>query len=168
MPVIMPRSGFTLLDHRANKLLTRYHLTTADTFAFSDSLRERIAATLTPPTLKQMFADVQSNIDHNLARLGSELRKFDPTLESSLKKSQAKIAHQLSKLTEKTARENMRRDTRATADAAFLTGLLYPHRHLQERFYTILPFLAKHGLDLVDTIYDNVSLDCPDHKVLVV
>ncbi len=168
MPVMMPRAGFTLLDHRANKLLTRFHLSVADTFGFSDGLRERIAATLTPPSIKQTFADVQAIIDQNLERLGKELVHFDPTLDSSLKKSQAKIAHQLSKLTEKTARETMRRDTRATADAAFLTGLLYPQRHLQERFYTILPFLAKHGLDLVDTVYDNISLDCPDHKVLVV
>jgi bacillithiol synthase len=39
---------------------------------------------------------------------------------------------------------------------------------LQERLYSILPFLAKHGFDLIDTIYENVRLDCPDHQMLVI
>ena len=65
-------------------------------------------------------------------------------------------------------REILRRDARATSDAQHLNGLLFPHRHLQERFYSILPFLAKHGLDLVDQLQDSVMLDCPDHRVLTV
>jgi hypothetical protein len=31
----------------------------------------------------------------------------------------------------------------------------------------MIPFLAKHGLDLVDRLYDNIHLDCTDHQVLV-
>ena len=62
----------------------------------------------------------------------------------------------------------MRRNDRAAADARYLSGFLYPHRHLQERLYSILPFLAKHGLDLVDHIYDAIELECPDHRMMVV
>ncbi len=62
----------------------------------------------------------------------------------------------------------MRRDARAVADARYLTNLLYPHRHLQERFYSILPFLAAHGMDLVGRLYDAAQLDCPDHRVLTI
>ena len=61
----------------------------------------------------------------------------------------------------------MRRDARAAQDAASLSGLLYPERHLQERLYSILPFLAKHGLDLVDHVYDTIQLDCVDHRLMV-
>ena len=39
----------------------------------------------------------------------------------------------------------------------YLLGLLYPHRHLQERFYSILPFLAKHGTQVVEPIYRGDS-----------
>jgi uncharacterized protein YllA (UPF0747 family) len=44
--------------------------------------------------------------------------------------------------------------------------LLYPHRHLQERFYSILPFLAKHGTQVIEPIFQAISTDCPDHRVL--
>ena len=46
----------------------------------------------------------------------------------------------------KAGREALRRDASAAQDAASLYGLIYPERHLQERIYSILPFLAKHGL----------------------
>ena len=53
-------------------------------------------------------------------------------------------------------------------EAASLYGLIYPERHLQERLYSFLPFLAKHGLDLTSQIYDAIQLDCPDHRLMVV
>jgi bacillithiol synthase len=45
---------------------------------------------------------------------------------------------------------------------------VFPEKHLQERFYGILPFLARHGLELIDQLYDSVRLDCPDHILLQV
>jgi hypothetical protein len=74
----------------------------------------------------------------------------------------------MEKTRRKIARETLRRDDRALAEARFLIGSLFPQRHLQERFYSILPFLAQHGLDLVDRLYDAVELDCPDHRVVTV
>ena len=57
---------------------------------------------------------------------------------------------------------------RATSDAHHLSTMLYPHRHLQERFYSILPFLAQHGLDLIDRLTDAVEPMCPDHRVYTI
>jgi hypothetical protein len=50
-----------------------------------------------------------------------------------------------------------------------MSGLIFPDKHLQERYYSILPFLARHGVsELMDTLYEHVRLECPDHQVLVV
>jgi hypothetical protein len=43
--------------------------------------------------------------------------------------------------------------------------LVYPQRHLQERLYSILPFLAKHGTGLIDDLYECLNLECPDHQL---
>ena len=51
--------------------------------------------------------------------------------------------------------------------ASALYGLIYPERRLQERLYSILPFLAMHGLDLIERIHEGIDLECPDHRVLV-
>jgi len=165
MPVAMSRAGFTLLEPRTRKLLERYGLTLPQIFDHPDTLKDRIAHTLVPDSVEQAFADTAAKVADQIERLRAELERFDPTLAAAFDKSRAKMVYQLEKSRRKAARETMRRDDRAQADASYLIGLLYPHRHLQERFYSILPFLAKHGLDLVDQLYDAVQLDCPDHRV---
>jgi bacillithiol biosynthesis cysteine-adding enzyme BshC len=168
MPVVLARSAFTILDARAAKLLARYKLTVPQTLVHEEALKERLAAALVPGDIERSFVDAAGELEHLLSRLGEELERFDHTLAASLLKSRAKMIYQLEKARRKTAREILRRDARAGSDAQHLNGLLYPHRHLQERFYSILPFLAKHGLDLVEQLGDGVMLGCPDHRVITV
>jgi bacillithiol biosynthesis cysteine-adding enzyme BshC len=168
MPVALPRSGFTLFDQRSDKLMRRYHLRLTDFFHGTEHLREKVAAELIPPGVAQAMADAKAATGAALDRLNAALAGFDPTLAAALSNNRRKIEYQLSKMERKIGREAMRRDERASRDAAYLCNLIYPHKHLQERLYSIVPFLAKHGLDLVDRIYENIQLDCPDHRLLTV
>jgi bacillithiol biosynthesis cysteine-adding enzyme BshC len=166
MPVMISRAGFTLLEPRSTKLLTRYKLTLPQVFVDPEHLKERVAHSLVPESLSESFDTETAFVMKHLDRVRAELDRFDPTLAASLDKSRAKIAYQIEKARHKTAAEIMRRNDRAEGDARYLSGLLYPQRHLQERFYSILPFLAAHGADLVERLYDSVQLDCPDHRVV--
>lgn len=168
MPVVVPRTGFTIVDQHSDKLMRRYGLSLPDFFHGEEALRERIAARIVPPALNTALGQTSKVVDQAVERLRGELSAFDPTLAHALDRSQRKINHQLSKIAGKAGREAMRRNARATADAASLSGLIFPERHLQERIYSILPFLAKHGLDLVDHLYEAIELECPDHRMMVV
>jgi uncharacterized protein YllA (UPF0747 family) len=168
MPVVVPRIGFTILDQHSDKLMVRYGLTLPDFFAGEDALRERIAARLVPPALQGALDQTGKAVEQAIERLRGELSAFDPTLARALDRGKGKIAYQLSKIEGKAGREAMRRSDRARGEAASLYGLIFPERHLQERLYSILPFLAKHGLDLIDRIYEAIELDCPDHRMMVV
>jgi bacillithiol biosynthesis cysteine-adding enzyme BshC len=168
MPVPVPRAGFTILDARSKKKMDRYGLALADFFHGEDALRERIASRLVPSALASSIQGTVAEVESAVEKLGAKLTAFDPTLAKAMAHSGRKIRHQLAKMEGKTGREALRRDQRAADDAASLYGLIYPERHLQERLYSILPFLAKHGLDLIDRIYESIQLDCPDHRLLVV
>ena len=168
MPLAIPRTGFTILDHRSEKLMTRYGLSLPDFFHGSEALRERVAARLAPPTLTAAVGRTSEGVHAALDHLRRELASFDPTLAVALDRSGRKIQHQLDKIARKAGREALRRDARAAQDSASLYGLLYPERHLQERLYSILPFLAKHGLELVDHVYESIQLDCVDHRLMVI
>jgi hypothetical protein len=89
-------------------------------------------------------------------------------LTLALERSARKIQYQLGKIERKTGREALRRDARAAREASSLYGLTYPEHSLQERVYSILPFLAKHGLDLIGHIHDAIQLDCTDHRLMVI
>lgn len=168
MPVIFPRNGFTLLDARSLKLLDRYCLRVPDLLDHQEHVRQRIATKLVPPGLHEEFAQVRASAVGLTSKLESHLREFDPTLDAAARKGAAKILYQLDKLARKTAREAMRRQERAEEDATFLENLVYPHQHLQERFYSLVPFLAKYGPGLPQQLSNEVQLGCPDHMIRVV
>jgi bacillithiol biosynthesis cysteine-adding enzyme BshC len=167
MPVPVHRSGFTVLDRRSRKLMDRYGLSVTDFFHGEQALRERVAAALVPGGLSGVLDQTRSSTGQALQRLEAELAGFDTTLDAAVRKSYGKIAYQLSKIERKVGREMLARNERAAHDAGYLTGLIYPQKHLQERFYSIIPFLAKHGPELIAQLYENIHLDCPDHQLLV-
>lgn len=167
MPVMVPRAFFTLVDERTDNMMTRYGLSIADFHPGPQALKERMAAKLVPPSLKDQVATSKATVTAAIDALSSQLIGFDPSLAKALTKSRAKIVYQMEKMESKTARETLRRDERATAAASELAAVIYPHNHLQERFYGILPFLAKYGPDLVGRIHDSIHVGCADHQLLV-
>ncbi len=167
-PVVVPRAGFTLLDARGTKLMERYGLRIPHFYDGFEPLQQRIASALVPASLQGSIHAVRESATASLDKLRADLSGFDPTLATALDKSRAKMLYQLSKIEAKTARRALAQDQRAQTEAAYLYSLLYPNKHLQERVYTILPFLAKHGLDLIDRVHDELHLDCPDHLILSV
>lgn len=166
MPVVFSRAAFTLLDAHAAKLLDHYRMPFTASLVHEEALKEDLAQELIPRAVENAFEETTAELQRRLAGLGQHVEKFDHTLAAALDKSRAKMLYQLDKLRRKTGREIMRRDARASEDAQYLQGLLFPHRHLQERFYSILPFLAKHGFELVDQLLAAVEPSCPDHRVL--
>lgn len=165
MPAALHRAGFTLLDARGRKLMERYGLTLPDCAQGEDAVRDRIAARLVPPALAGTLAQTKTAVEHALDRLARDLAGFDASLAHALDKSRQKMLYQIAKMDRKIGRETMARDARVARDAAYLSNLVYPQRHLQERLYSILPFLAKHGTGLIDDLYECLNLDCPDHQL---
>jgi uncharacterized protein YllA (UPF0747 family) len=167
-PVAMHRAGFTVLDSRSRKLLEHYDLCLPDFFQGEEAMRARLAARLVPPSLQELLSHTRDTANSAIRKLSDELERFDPTLSKAAERSRRKVEYQVQKIERKTAREILRRDEIAKRNAESLTGLLYPHKHLQERLYSILPLLAEHGPDFASQMYPHVQLDCPDHQLVTV
>jgi bacillithiol biosynthesis cysteine-adding enzyme BshC len=167
MPVALHRAGFTLLDARAHKLMTRYGLTLAECARGGEFVRERIAARLVPPALAGRLAQTKTTVEHAIDGLAGDLTGFDATLATAMGTSRRKVLYQLAKMERKIGRETMARDARVARDTDYLSNLVFPGRHLQERLYSILPFLAKHGMALIGELYECLNLGCPDHQLAV-
>lgn len=167
MPVSLSRAAFTLISPRVGKLLARYQLSVEATWANEETLRERISARLVPAGVTAAVAAAQAQVAESLEAMRRALAAYDSSLVAASATSERKMLYQLGKLERKVGREALRRDERAGQEAALLHHQLYPHKHLQERFYSMLPFLATYGEDLIPRLLDHVRLDCPDHQVLV-
>ena len=168
MPVVLPRAFFTILDARAQKYLSRYELSLVDCFEGADTLREKISRRLVPPGLEQTLAKGQSQIESSLDVIGRDLAKFDPTLSSALANARKKMLYQFEKIQAAVAREGLRRDSRAGQEAAHLSNLIFPNNTLQERTYSVLPFLARYGAGFIGRVHQAINPDCHHHQVLVI
>ncbi len=168
MPVVMPRAFFTVVDARAEKYLSRYQLSLQECFEGADALRQKISQRLIPANLEQTFAEGQSQIESSLDAIDRGLSKFDPTLSAALASARKKMLYQFGKIQAAAAREGLRRDSRAGQEAEYLSNLIFPNNTLQERTYSVLPFLARYGEGFIDRIHQAINPDCHDHQVLVI
>ena len=168
MPAMLPRNSYSLLSARSRKLLTRYELTLPQALVRHEKLREAVSAKLVPDTIHALFGESETQTRAILDRLDTALQSFDPSLAKTLGKSRAKMLYQLSKMGKKAAREALRRDERASAEAQYLSNQLFPEEHPQERFFSILPFIAQYGPELIEQLVAHSCLDCVDHHILYV
>lgn len=165
-PQPISRAGFTLLDARSTKLMDRYCVRLPELTAPEADVRERIAGKLLPRDVDRQFSEAAGSLQTTLDGIGGMLDGLDQSLKAAFQVSRRKMTYQLQKTRAKTARQLLLRSEQESANADHLLHSIYPHRHLQERFYSILPFLAQHGPELVSRIYDNIHLNCPDHHVI--
>ena len=166
-PVAFPRAGFTLVDERAAKRMARYRLDPPALMVREDLLRDVVAGRLIPKGVTARMELTKSTFTHALDALKAELDGLDPTLSASIETSRRKIEYQVGKIARKTAAQMLAKNDQAQRDAAYLSGLVFPHGHLQERYYSIVPFLAKFGPGIIDEIYQQVRVECPDHQFSV-
>jgi bacillithiol biosynthesis cysteine-adding enzyme BshC len=167
-PAAFPRACFTLIDERSHKRMVRYGLNSTNLFAGEHSLHDAIAARLVPQKLRARLDQTKTAFSNALDALKGDLDQFDITLAGALDTSRRKIEYQVGKIARKTATQIMSRDEQAIRDARSLNGLVFPEKHLQERLYSVVPFIAKFGPGLIDELYSAVRIECPDHQFVVV
>ncbi len=167
-PVAFPRAGFTLLDERGAKRMAKYQLNPADLFVPERSLRERVGWKLIPPDLGRRLEETKDAFRGAFDALESDLKRFDISLVGALGTSRRKIEYQAAKIARKTQAQMLLKDEQAQRDTSALHGISFPQDHLQERLYSIVPFLAKFGPGLVSEIYEHVRVECPDHQFAIV
>lgn len=158
MPAILPRPSFTLVEPEIGRILNRYALQPADVLRGRQSLAAKMERLHIPRGLAAKFNAEQKKLERMLADLRKPITKLDPTLAGAVDTAARKILFQLEKLRRKAGRAtDFRAGILANHEAAIL-GALYPLRGLQERSLSLLPFLARHGADLLDALSKQCGL----------
>jgi bacillithiol synthase len=158
MPAILPRASFTLIEPEIARILARYDLRAADVFAGKQSIAAQMERRHIPRGLAAKFSAEQKKLERMLADLRKPLTKLDPTLAGALDTASRKILFQLEKLRQKSGRAADFRSGILTSHENAILGALYPQHALQERTLSLLPFLARHGADLLDALSKHCGL----------
>ncbi len=145
MPVVLPRAGFTLVDTRASKLLRKYELEVEEVWAGSQDLRHKMEKRSVTGSLAKDFERDERQIAEMLTKLGEKIEALDPTLKNTVEKTREGIEFHLDKLRRKAGMALDQKAGLLATHEQHLESLLNPHKMLQERELSLLPFLARWG-----------------------
>lgn len=163
---VVPRFTATLIEAKPQRLLDRYGLKLPDLFHGPARLREELANKTLPADLQAAFDRATTGLESSLAAIREGLSKLDATLGDAAARAGGKMHYQLEHLRASAARAELRQSELLTRHAELLSSLLYPDKALQERAVAGVYFLARHGLGLLEELFDAVHADCFDHQVI--
>ncbi len=165
-PIALHRASFTIITPREHKRLDRFNLELTDFFHGEQSVAEKAAKKLVDPRIAGRVSDARGAATQSLARMFDAVEHFDPSIRKAIEKSRRKIEYQFEKIDRRVGREAITREKDAATDVDELYNTVFPRHKLQERVYSSLAFVAQYGPDFARRVYDNLLLDCPDHRVL--
>jgi len=166
MPAILPRTSFTLIEPGLVRTLKKYDLSVPEVLGGRQQLRRKMEARYLSRGLAARFSRDEKALRKMLAGYSKPLRALDKTLAGARETAERKMFHQFEKLRGKAGRaENARTGVLDRHEAEFVSAL-YPHHGLQERTLCLLPFLARHGADLLDSLQSAADKCCSGHRLI--
>ena len=163
---IMPRFSATVVESKVQRWLGQYGIAVRDAFDGPEALRQTLAARTLPAGLQAAFERANRSVEESFSGLQEALAKLDPTLVEASQTGASKVRYQLDRLRERAMAAELRRSEVVSRHAVALSQALYPENALQERGVAGVYFVARHGTELLRSIYDTMRTDCHDHQIL--
>jgi len=164
-PVVFPRASFTLVDHRIQRLLEKYHLSVEDVWLGEQHLASKVAVAGLAEGWSERFTQAQQDMAGLLERLRGDIERLDPTLLEALQHAQEKILYQMDRLRGKVSRAGLARSDLLARHAQALARFLMPQKDLQERQVGGAYFLGRAGYELLPELLSQIQTDGPSHQV---
>jgi bacillithiol biosynthesis cysteine-adding enzyme BshC len=166
MPVIVPRTGATLVDRASAKTLEKYEICLEDLFEGHEVvLRKVVERSLDAPTAA-LFGEIETRLEEDLERLRHQLETADPSLAVALRGAQRKMLYQLNKLRTRFVRSSAEHDEQLRRRLAQAEALLYPEKGLQERTLNVWYYIALAGHGLIDDLARSIDPENRDHQLV--
>lgn len=169
MPAIFPRHSFTLVEKKISHVLEKHKLQIADFWSAQGSAAEELVGQiLKREAADGLFAPVaaaRDELSQRLTELKTRATALDATLGGFIEKEQGKVFHQLEGIEKKLLQTAKRQNETLTQQIAKAAHALYPHRHLQERELSFVPYLCKYGRGLIQKIYEQIDLANFQHQI---
>jgi len=162
-PVIAPRTSFTLLDPRSERILKTYRLRVEDVWHPEDQLRQRIAEVGFADGWEQRLEESEREITSVLDAMRSDIAALDPTLVAASERARRRTAYQFERLKGKITRAAFARSEVLRHHEEALRSFLLPHHELQERSVSGVYFLGRAGYELLEQLLPLISTDSACH-----
>ena len=166
-PVILPRAGFTIVNHRDQRHLKRHHITTLDVLQRSaDDLTEIILRESRQGDALEQMDLVSAELRQRLQELHQLIHASDPTVSAMLENTQEKMLYQLDKVKSRFIVNYRRTAPSLRQHLDHLLTHLRPMNKLQERVINFNHFLMDRGPGFLNEITELTQPHCFSHRLL--
>jgi len=149
-PLVVPRWSGLVIEPRIAKILERHSLSPED-FRDPHAVESRIARESLPADLRRKISAMQKAVTKAADAL-THADGADLVAPSVLEGLQRGMLHRVERLERRFAASVKRKGNDALRDAGIARGSLYPAGAPQERALNLIPLLARHGDELVQSV----------------
>ena len=166
MPVIFPRSSFTVVEQKVKKVLDRFGLSFSHLLAGRAQVLEKIMLPAEVNPQEDPFPTINQKIGDIVNELRTHLQQTDPTLVGALEKSRQKISYQINHLAGRYRQALLQRHKTLLHQIEKVFNNLFPYDQLQERTINPFYYLFRYGEAFLRLIYKEIGLNRFDHKII--
>jgi bacillithiol biosynthesis cysteine-adding enzyme BshC len=166
MPIIYPRSSFTLVEPPLARILEKQSLTVPDVLFRLDEKRNELLEREDRLGITKLFEQFRTDFGQRYDEMVEQVLLLDQNLRFVVDENRKQIAVQVNRLEEKAQQQHRKNCEVGLRQFDRLAAHLTPGG-LQERSATLIPYLAKYGPDLVLRLLEATELGPPSlHQIV--
>jgi uncharacterized protein YllA (UPF0747 family) len=149
-PLPLPRWSATILEPRIERLLARLGVSREE-LQDREAVETRLAHANVPSSIVEGLLSIRRDTDAGLGML-EQADRDQLVPPASLEGVRRWVEHRLDRLERRYTAAVKRREVQMMQDVATATAALYPNGKPQERVLNFLPFWARYGAPLIDSM----------------
>lgn len=161
-PVLSPRPGLTLVEPRLVRYIEKYEIAERELLGDLDGTLTRELKKRNELDIDSVFAHLRSHLAVEYDHLKGELSRLNPQLNTLADKNLQHVYNQVRYLEDKAQEAYKKKNEGIIRHFAALSQTLNPNNKLQERVFSILPFLMKYGPEFWEQLLTEFP-DQPGH-----
>ncbi|MBN1350470.1 bacillithiol biosynthesis cysteine-adding enzyme BshC [candidate division KSB1 bacterium] len=165
-PLLFPRNSSTVIDKKAERILTRNRIQLTDIYSGMDSLFRQLVAQNMPPNLQQRLLDLSDNLDSQFRQLKAEAEQIDPTLGAFIQNNHNRIQGQIKAIEKKLLQSMKQKNSLLEQQLTYLYSAIFPDGGLQERRLNILTYLFKFNTDFITLLHEQMNINRFQHTLI--
>jgi len=165
MPVLWPRSSFTILDKGSGEEMDRLGLQLEDFFPGERHIFRKILRAQ-PGSAEDLLERLSRDIAQKIETLTPSVAEVDGSLAAAADRARSKILHRIASLESRFVSSEIRRNLDLRNVVARLLQSCYPNGNLQERQLGAHYLLARDGPSLLDILYSSIEMEDFRHQIV--
>ncbi|MBP1595711.1 MAG: hypothetical protein H6Q05_1088 [Acidobacteria bacterium] len=165
MPVVWPRSSFTVLGPETCEILKRHSLAPEDCYGGERTLIRRMLRAHSDRS-GILLEELETRIERTMPELKAALAAAESSLGPATETIGRKLEFRLDSLRRGFEGFRVRNDKRLRKDLSDLQSNCFPNDNLQERELGVHPMIARLGPSLLAAMYASIDLQAFKHRIL--